>query len=274
MTCGFVGRWSKIDAMAYFERTGPSTFRATEHTGGAWALDEQHIAPSLGLLAHVVEVDRDRRRPDDPTPLPLARLSFDILGTLPIEEVETSVTVRRPGRTIELVEATLSHNGRPAVLLHAWLLQTRNSSAVSGTGFTSIPGPDETPEWRPSDAWPGGFIKTAEVRRTQVEPGRGHFWVRTIEQLLDDEPVSPTASAVRLLDIANGMTVRQHPRDVAFPNLDLTAHLVRAPKPGWVGFDTSVTFGDSGIGLTSSILHDEDGPIGALNQILTVRPTS
>lgn len=260
--------------MAYFERTGPTTFRATEHTGGAWVESEQHIAAALGLLAHVVEVDRDQRRSEAPgDALPLARLSFDILGTLPIGEVDTSVTVIRPGRTIELVEATLSHGGRPAVVLRAWLLQTRDTQTVAGSHTRHIPGPDDTPPWDPTTVWPGGFIRTAQLRRTQADPGRGHFWARTDEALVADEPVSATAAAVGLFDIANGMTVREDPSGVAFPNLDLTAHLVRAPRPGWLGFDTSVTFGDSGIGLTSTVLHDEDGPLGTLNQILTVRPT-
>ncbi len=50
--------------MAYFERTGSNSFRATEHVGGAWNIEEQHIAPAFGLLAHVVECDRDARRSD------------------------------------------------------------------------------------------------------------------------------------------------------------------------------------------------------------------
>lgn len=261
--------------MAYFERTGPSTFHATEHTGGAWTLDEQHIAPALGLLSHVVELDRDERRAETGTDtLPLARLSYDILGTLPIGEVETTVTVRRPGRTIELVEATLSHGGRPAVLLRAWLLQPRDTEAIAGSATPHIPSPDDTAPWDPTTVWPGGFIRTAHLRRAQAQPGRSHFWVRSDEPLVADEPVSATAAAVGLLDIANGMTVREDPKQVAFPNLDLTAHLVRAPRAGWVGFDTTVTFGDNGIGLTSSVIHDEDGPIGTLNQTLTVRPNS
>ena len=119
--------------------------------------------------------------------------------------------------------------------------------------------------------WPGGFIRTAHLRRPQPEPGRAQFWVRTDQALVADEPVSPTAAAVGLLDIANGMTVREDPAQVAFPNVDLTAHLVRSPRAGWVGFDTTVTFGEHGIGLTSSVLHDEDGP-STLNQILTLRP--
>ncbi len=57
-----------------------------------------------------------------------------------------------------------------------------------------------------------------------------------------------------------------------FPNTDLTVHLYRTPVGDWVGFDTSVSFGPTGVGLTSSILHDVEGPVGRAEQILTVRP--
>ena len=123
-----------------------------------------------------------------------------------------------------------------------------------------------------SSVWPGGFIKVAQVRRAQSEPGRASFWVRTGQPLVADEPVSPTARAAGLFDIANGMTVRTDPRVVAFPNVDLTAHLFRQPCGDWLGFDTTVTFGPTGLGLTSSVLHDADGPYGTLAQMLTVRP--
>ena len=78
-------------------------------------------------------------------------------------------------------------------------------------------------------------------------------------------------TAACLFDIANGMTVRLSPKHVAFPNLDLTAHLFTQPRGTWIGFDTSVSFGPGGIGLTSSILHDTGGPIGTVSQILTIR---
>ena len=41
---------------------------------------------------------------------------------------------------------------------------------------------------------------------------------------------------------------------------------------GWVGFDTQVAFGPTGLGLTSSVLHDIEGPVGRAQQMLTVRP--
>lgn len=255
--------------MAYFERTGASTFRATEHVGGAWNTAEQHIAPALGLLVHAVEVDRDARRGDG---LMVARLSYDILGTVPVEEVEVAVRVVRPGRTIELVEATLSHADRDAVLLRAWLMGPGETAHLSGSHLPDIAPPQDTPTWDPSTVWPGGFIATAEVRRRQVEPGRASFWVRTPFPLVRDEPVSTLASAAGLFDIANGMTVRADPTEVAFPNVDLTAHLFAEPRGEWVGFDTTVSFGPTGLGLTSSVVHDETGPVGTIAQVLTVRP--
>lgn len=255
--------------MAYFERLGPTSFRPTEHVGGAWDVAEQHIAPALGLLAHVVDVDRDARRSDG---LRLARLSYDIWGTVPIETVETSVRLLRPGRTIELAEAELTHAGRRVVTLRAWSMQGRDTAAIAASALPRIPSPEETPAWDPTTVWPGGFIRAAHVRRIQSEPGRASFWVRTDQALLAGEPVSPTAHAARLFDIANGMTVRADPRTVAFPNVDLTAHLLREPRGEWLGYDTTVSFGMDGLGLTSTVLHDADGPLGTLAQMLTVRP--
>lgn len=258
--------------MSYFVRTGPSAFRATEHTGGAWKTDEQHIAPALGLLAHVVELDRDTRRGPD---LQVARLSYDILGTVPVDEVETTVGLLRPGRTVELVEARLTHGGRDVVRLRAWLLHRIRTEGLAGSGHAPIPPPRELEPWDPSTLWPGGFVASVQLRRRLHDPGRGQFWVWPDHPLLDREPVSPTARAVGLFDIANGMVVRADPRDVAFPNVDLTAHLHRSPRPDdWIGFDTAVTFGPGGLGLTTSVVHDPDGPLGTVSQSLTVRPVT
>ena len=255
--------------MHYFERLGDSSFRATEHTLGAWSPSEQHIAPSLGLLAHVIERDRDSRRDDR---LPLTRLSYDILGTVPVAAVEVAVRVLRPGRSIELVEATMSHSGRAVLMLRAWLMQRFPTAHLVGSALPSIPGAGEMPSWDMSGVWPGGFIASAEVRRLAHAPGRSCAWVRTDTGLVAGEPVSPSARAIGLLDIANGLAVRAEPTEVSFPNIDLTAHLFAEPRGDWLGFDTTVSFSADGLGLTHSIIHDDSGPIGASSQMLTVRP--
>lgn len=254
--------------MAYFERTGADTFEPTRHVGGAWNTDEQHIAPALGLLVHVLEQDRDARRDDGLLP---GRLSYDIWGTVPMAEVTTSVRVVRPGRTIELVEAALAHGGRTVVTLRAWLSGGGDTTAIAGTHLAGVAGPERVPAWDPTTVWPGGFIASVEVRRQQVAPGRAVVWARASEPLLAGEEVSTLARTAGMLDVVNGMSVRADPREVSFPNLDLTAHLLREPVGEWVGFDATVSFGASGLGLTSSVLHDASGPLGTVAQTLTLR---
>ncbi|MCX5044153.1 thioesterase family protein [Aldersonia sp. NBC_00410] len=253
----------------YFKRTSESTLVATTHTGGAWNTDEQHIAPALGLATHIVEQHRMRRHGDA---MSTGRLSFDILGTMPVGEIEASLRVLRPGNTIELVEATLGHAGRAALVARAWLIRKYDTAPLAHTHFPALSPREELPAWDPTTVWPGGFIASAEVRRHRVDAGRAMFWVRTPVALVANEDSTPLARAIGLLDIANGMTERLEPAEILFPNLDLTAHMFAEPDGEWIGFDTTVSIGADGIGLTHSIIHDHRGPIGTSSQILTVRP--
>lgn len=254
---------------AYFERLDDATFRATNAVQGAWNTSEQHVAPALGLLAHLIEVDHRSRRSDR---MQLARVSYDILGVLPIEEVTVETRVLRGGRTIELVEATLCHDGRPAVVARAWWMQHTCTAAFAGSSLPSMPSRDELPDWSMTEEWPGEFLTTLEARRRLLEPGRAWAWVRSRASLIADETVSTTARTLGLIDTANGIATRVLPDDALFPNLDLTVHLLREPIGEWVGLDTTVSFGATGIGLTHTVLHDEIGPIGTSAQTLTVRP--
>ena len=254
---------------AYFERLGSSTFRSSEHVGGAWDPDEMHVGPVFGLLAHLVEQHRDARRDDG---LVIGRLSYDILGTIPLGEVSVEVEVLRPGRSVELVEARLAHAGRDAIRLRAWLLATRDTGGIAEAGLPALPAPEEVAVWPADEAWPGGFIASLEVRRELRTPGDGFAWVRSSLPLVAGEPGGPLAMVAGLMDVANGMTVRVDPRRVAFPNLDLTAHVFVQPQGEWLGIQTVVSFGPEGAGLTRSVLHDTRGPIGALAQLLTLRP--
>lgn len=254
---------------AFFERTGEREFVATPLTEGAWNRTEQHIAPALGLIAHAIETDQRHRRDDA---LTLGRLSYDILGTIPIGTVTIEVVVLRPGRTIELVEARMSYDGRPVVLARAWLMKTFDTEEIAGTSFVPLVPPGALPAWDMSALWGGACIAAMEVRREEIEPGRARAWLKTTTNLLDNEAVSATAGMLTLVDVANGVAARMSPDAVAFPNLDLTVHLLRSPVQGWLGLDTTASFGSIGIGMTHSVLHDVDGVLGVVVQSLTVRP--
>lgn len=254
---------------SFFERTGPHEFAASPLVQGAWNGTEQHIAPSLGLIAHAIESDQQQRRRNS---LKLGRLSYDILGTIPIGPVRINVTVLRPGRTIELVEARMSSDGRPVVLARAWLMQGFDTEAIAGTSFPALSPPEAVPAWDMSTIWAGACIASMELRREEIGTGRARAWLRTNVDLLGGEDTSPTADMLALADIANGIAPRMPPERVAFPNLDLTVHLLRSPQPGWLGLDTTASFGPNGIGLTHSIMHDSHGVLGSIVQSLTVRP--
>nr|WP_322785023.1 thioesterase family protein [Streptomyces griseolus] len=107
-----------------------------------------------------------------------------------------------------------------------------------------------------------------------LAPGRPCHpaWITSALDLVAGEPSSSLASFVALVDTANGITVRQPPTEWMYPNMDLTVHLHRRPEGRWTGLDTTVSFGPAGHGLTSTVLHDADGPVGRAEQILTVRP--
>src|SRR5690554_6372883 len=92
---------------------------------------------------------------------------------------------------------------------------------------------------------------------------------------LDKVMVASTSSCVTLMgmvDTMNGVVVRQGiPLTLSFPNVDLQIHLYRLPTGTCLGLEVEQQYGKDGIGLTSSVLHDEEGPFGHAEQILTIR---
>ncbi|AMJ44765.1 thioesterase family protein [Corynebacterium stationis] len=257
--------------MAYFIRQGANTFLATPETGGAWNPEEQHIAPMIGLLTHLTELDHKQR--DEEAALVPGRMSVEILGVLGYEPFDVEVEVVRPGRTIELVEAVCIQNGRPAVRMRTWFMAQTDTSAIAGTAFSSIPGPTAEKSFPGLGTnWSGGFVESINGYRKPGELGRGFAWWQTDTKLIESEPVSNLAAFMGLMDMTNGIVVRKDPSEVIYPNLDLTAHLFRMPEGKWLGADVSVSFGANGIGETHSVIHDENGPVGTCSQILTVRP--
>ncbi|MEU4236821.1 thioesterase family protein [Actinoplanes sp. NPDC026619] len=257
-------------AESYFERVGESSYQPTAHVGGAWRPDEQHFSPLGGLIVHAI----DRHRAAGPgNGLVLARISYDILGKIDLDECEITVASVRPGRTIELLEATVTIGGRAVVRARAWLLAALDTTAVAGTSIEPLAPPESVEPWPMADLWTGGYIASIDVRRpADSPPGRTTAWLTTALDLVAGEPSSPVASFVAMVDTANGIAVRQNPAEWMFPNVDLTIHLHRQPEGRWTGLDTTVTFGPAGQGLTSTVLHDLNGPVGTAEQILTVRP--
>lgn len=251
---------------AYYVALADGTYQPTLHAQGAWLRHEQHMAPVTGLVAHCLQRFNDR---DD---LQLARLSLEILGVIPARPTRVDCETVRSGRTIELDEATVTIDGRVAIRARAWRLSRQDTAEVAADDTPPLPEPESMPPADLGQVWGGGFISSLEVRTDpDGEPGRGRAWVRPRQALVAGEPVHPVAAYLGVVDTANGVATRLDPRRWMFPNTDLSIYLYREPVPGWVGFETSVAIGATGVGLTTSRLHDARGPVGRAEQILTVR---
>lgn len=255
-----------MSADSYFFRTGPTTFQPTPLAEGAWSREDYHFSALAGLMVHVLEGNRGE------SPLQLAQLSFDILGRLPFAEVDIRVEVLRPGRTIELVEAVATIAGRSAIRVRAWYLLATDTEAEAGTPATPLQAPQDCPPRDITTIWGGGFMEQLEAREAvPATIGRGATWLTSPTSLVHGEEQIPVAQYCALIDVSNGMAVRQEPGKWAFPNVDLTVHFFRQPEGEWVGMDTSVDWGATGMGITSTVLHDIHGPVGRALQSVTLR---
>ena len=249
-------------------------YRCNIHAQGAWNPHEQHMAASTGILTH--ELEHYMPRED----MRIGRISLDIFGLIHFGEFSISTRSIRGGRTIELIEATMSANGKTCIVARAWRMLTSDTSEVAGLEDTPIISPDNLPIWDGLQHWDGGFIRSIF---THADPqnleGKGIVWITTEVAMVADstETVQPTTDFVHLMglvDTANGIVPRIHQPDEIkwlFPNLDLQIHLHRKPQGKWLGLQTVQQIGADGVGLTSSILHDEKGAFGRSEQILTVR---
>ncbi len=260
-----LGQDGKLFPDAFYARVGEHRFASTLHSQGAWQPGEQHLAVASGLMLAEVE----RRLPSDKL---VSRASFDILGVIHSGEFTVDVNVVRAGRTIELIEASMRHGEQISIRARVWRLAASDTQKVQGLEWPTLPPPDSLPALSFSSHWSGGFISALEARQEAVaRPGRGLSWLRTRYPLISGEADPPVAGFLKLVDTANGLVVRERPGQVFFANVDLTVHLFRLPEAGWVGFDTRVNFGPSGLGETFSVLSDVRGPVGTAAQSLTVR---
>lgn len=254
---------------AYFQALGEDRYLPTLHAGGAWRDDELHLAPVAGLVIHHLERWRETHLDDS---MMFSRITFEVLGQIGRQEISMSTEILRPGRTIELLETTVTIGGRVTIRARAWLLQRSDTAEVAGNAFSQMPSLDECAEVSTLLEWPGGFIRTMTAHQAPGHhPGRARVWVTSEYDLVAGEPPHVLAEYSKLLDTANGIAVRANPTEWMFPNVDLTLHFFARPTGRHVGLDTRVAFGGEGVGLTSSVMHDLNGPVGTVEQSTTLR---
>jgi hypothetical protein len=255
---------------AFYELAGERLV-ATELTRGPWDPGAQHAGPPAALLGREIE------RMDGSAGFQVGRIVFEILRPVPIGEVRIASRVLRPGKKVQLVEASLS-GAETGELMRAtaWLLRKTELDLPAGAVDDSPPpqGPEEgwTPEFFPTGQVAGYHtaMEWRSVAGAFLEPGPATVWMRMRQPLVAGEEPTPLQRALIAADVGNGIAAVLDYREYVFINVDLSVHLERMPEGEWVCVDAVTRPRPTGIGTAESVLFDERGRIGRAAQSLLV----
>jgi hypothetical protein len=256
-------------ALAFYVADG-AAFASTELTRGPWDRDSQHAGPPCALLGRAV--DRAGALED----CRLARITFEILRPVPIARLDCTAQVVRPGRSVELIEGALSHEGSDLIRARAWRIRTEGVDLdAEGAAEAPPPGPDEAggASYFPVE-WDAGYHTAMEVRFVSggfTEPGPAVAWMRMRVPLVEGEEASARDRVLVAADAGNGVSSPLDYRRWVFINADLSVALRRFPAGDWVCLDAVSYVEPDGVGLSDTALFDEVGLMGRATQSLLVR---
>lgn len=257
---------------AFYLPTGDDgTFESTPATASPWDDSLQHGGPPAALLARAVESVRS-----DPA-LAIARFTADMLGGIPQGTMRVEAHVARPGRRVELVEASLWAGDRLAVKASAWLIRTTPGStrehwrpeaetpaippASSERFFEGV-----SPDWGYGRALDWRFVSGG------YEPGPATVWARLRVPLVAGEQASPVQRLLTLADSTNGLSGSLPMSSWYFIPPTVTVTIERPPVSEWMLLDARSTIGPNGVGLAQGDMSDEHGRFAVVTQPLMVAP--
>jgi hypothetical protein len=255
--------------VSFFTRRGDA-FEPSELTRGPWDPDAQHAGPPAALLARALE------RAGDADGKQIGRVTYEILKPVPLATLHTEARVVRPGRNVELLEASLTGPEGEVMRATAWRLRTERVEL-------DPPPAAAPPAHTPADGEPRDFFPTGHdtgyhtameyrfVTGSYLEPGPATVWMRMRHPLVEGEEPSPLARVVIAADSGNGVSAALEYRRFLFINTDLTVHLHRLPGGEWVCLDAVTRPEAHGVGMADTLLLDEAGTIGRAAQTLLVR---
>jgi hypothetical protein len=259
---------------AFYLPEGPDRFRTTAATASPWDESMQHGGPPAALLSRAVE----QLRPDPS--MPIARITVDMLGAIPQGLIRTEARVVRPGRRIELVEASLWANDQLAVTATAWRIRATPGTTAGLWHPAEQPPVPETPtptffpgispDWGYGNAVDWRFVKSGFA-----DLGPALVWTRPKIPLVAGEDLTPVQRLLIVADSVNGISVELPMAEWFSIPPTMTATLQRPPQGEWILLDAESTIGPDGTGLALGTAHDHLGVVASIAQPLMVarRPT-
>jgi acyl-coenzyme A thioesterase PaaI-like protein len=251
-----------------FVRNG-ERFVPTLLARGPWSASALHGGPPAALLARAIE------RFEGGETMLVTRITLELLRPIPLEPLAVHVKMTRPGRKVQLVEASLhteAHEVARATGLRIRRTAVRLPPDLPMDPVT-VPPPEEGSDATRLGEFLDGFhthgVEHRFVRGQLATPGPATDWIRLRVPLLEGEEPSPLIRVCAAADFGNGAS-QILPSSHTYINPDLTIYLHRYPRGEWVCIDAVTRVEDNGIGLAESRLLDRDGTIGRAVQSLII----
>jgi hypothetical protein len=257
-----------MSAEAVFVPVGDERFLATELSRGPWDPAAQHGGAPAALLMRAFE------RMAGSDELVLARVTYEFLRSVPLAELEVRASVLRPGRRVQLHEASLlSPDGTEVVRARALRIRRAEADPASEP-VRPPPGPkdavpgDFAPAHRPMFGTDAMEIRFVAGTFSGLGPSTG--WFRLRVPLVAGEPTSPLESLAAAGDFGNGISAILPWDGHLFINPDLTLYVEREPVGAWICLQAQTRISPTGVGIAESLLFDERGQVGRATQALLV----
>jgi hypothetical protein len=258
---------------AFYIPAGEGAYDSTGLTRGPWNPDHQHAGPPAALLARAIEqasaIDGGQT----------VRLSYDILGPVPVERLAIATRTLRGGRRVEQLEATLANAAGGAVMrATAWRMRTADTAELAPEPDRAPPPPDSGYESRFA-FWPAevAYHRALDWRWIEGDidaPGPATVWTRLKVPLVAGEDPAPLQRLLVMADAASGASAELDWQKWLFVNVELGIHLERPPSGEWMAMDARTRIGPAGAGLCTSVLFDGRGRVGQSTQSLLVAERS
>jgi hypothetical protein len=247
-----------------FYRQEGNSLLPTPLTRGPWDADAQHAGPPSALIARALEGCEPREG------IQIGRVTIEILRPVPLEPLEVTARVVRPGRSVELLEASLHGPDGELMRARAWRLQAGLHDEQSGAPPAG-PATGQNRDFFPTGAEVGYHtaMDYRFVRGAFLEPGPATVWMRMRSQLVVGEEPTALQRVMVSADSGNGVSAALDWREHLFINTDLTVHLLRLPETEWVCLEAQTLIGS--LGMADTALWDERGRIGRAVQTLLIR---
>jgi hypothetical protein len=219
----------------------------------------------------------ERHEPDDS--VVIGRVLLDLVRPVPLAPLRITATTTRPGRRVQLVEATMtSVDGTELVRARAMRIRrVPADTAPAAPPVEPLPfaGPDAPITVDGETEGPrAGIMLGVELRPVEGGfrvPGPATGWFRLTAPLVEGEEPSALQRAMVAADFGNGIS-QVLGDEFVFINPDLVVHFEREPVGEWVALAATTRLTPGQGALATGTLYDTTGRIGQSEQSLYVGP--